>query len=262
MGDMHPQTDIERDLARLADGTLPADRARALEARVAESPELRAMLDEQRVALEAVRALGDPAPAALRHRIENARRRPAPAARARRFGLAGAFAAGLAALVVALVAILPSGAGGPTLSEAAALSAKPSVAAAPRHEFDGALSLKIDGVPYPYWEDGLGWQATGMRVDTISGRRATTVFYEKGGERVGYTIISGKPVSVPSAGNVTVRHGLPFRTLGVGGRTVVTWERKDHSCVLSGVGVSRAELLRLASWHDAGALPYSDGHAA
>jgi anti-sigma factor RsiW len=259
---MRPQTDIERDLARLADGTLPADRARALKARVAESPELRAMLDEQRSALDAVRALTDPAPAALRARVENARRRPAPAARARRFGLAGAFAAGLAALVVALVAILPSGAGGPTLSEAAALSVKPSVAAAPRHDFDGALSLNIDGVPYPYWEDSLGWNATGMRTDTISGRPATTVFYEKGSKRVGYTIVSGKPVSVPSGATVTVRHGLPFRTLGVGGRTVVTWERKDHSCVLSGAGVSRAELLRLASWGDAGALPYSGSGSA
>ena len=113
---------MERDLVRLADGTLTGDRVRELEARVAESPELRSMLDEQRGALEAIRALNEPAPHALRTRIEDARRRPAPAVRARRFGLAGAFVAAAAAVAIAVVAILPSGAGGPSLSQAAAFT--------------------------------------------------------------------------------------------------------------------------------------------
>src|SRR5919204_5000839 len=152
---MRPHTDIEQDLARLADGTLAGDRARELEARVAESPELRAMLDEQRIALDAVGALTEPAPAALRARIENARRRPAPAVRARRFGLAGGFVAAAAALAVAVVAILPSGAGGPSLSQAAVFTLKAPTAAPPRHDFDGALNLSVDSVPYPYWEDSL-----------------------------------------------------------------------------------------------------------
>jgi hypothetical protein len=37
---------------------------------------------------------------------------------------------------------------------------------------------------------------------------------------------------------------------------VVTWERKGHSCILSGQGVSRAKLLKLAAWGDSGSLPY------
>ena len=259
MGVLRPHTNIERDLARLADGTLTGDRARELEARVAESPQLRAMLDEQRRALDAVRALNEPAPPALRTRVENARRRPAPAVRARRFGLAGAFVAAAAVLAVALVAILPSGAGGPSLSEAAAFTLKAPTAPPPRHDFDGALNLSVDRVPYPYWEDSLGWKATGKRVDKVDGRTATTVFYAKGDQRVGYTIVTGKPVSVPSGTDMTVRNGVRIRSLGLDGNAVVTWERKDHSCILSGRGVSRAELVKLAGWRDQGALPYTTG---
>jgi hypothetical protein len=251
--------DNEHDLARLADGTLSGDRARELEARVAESPQLRAMLDEQRRALDAVRALNEPAPAALRARIEDARRRPAPAVRARRFGLAGAFVAAAAALAIALVAILPSGAGGPSLSEAAAFTLRAPTAPAPQHDFDGALHLSVDSVPYPYWEDSLGWKATGKRVDKVSGRVVTTVFYAKGNQRVGYTIVTGKPLSVPSGSSMTVLHGVHIRSLGVGGNAVVTWERKDHSCILSGRGISRDELVKLAGWRDQGALPYTTG---
>jgi hypothetical protein len=259
MGEMRPHTDIERDLAQLADGTLTGDRAREVETRVAESPELQAMLDDQRRALVAIRALNEPAPYALRTRIEDARRRPAPAVRARRFGLAGAFAAAAAVVAVAVVAILPSGAGGPSLSEAAAFTLQQPLAAAPKHEFDGALNLKVDGVPYPYWEDSLGWTATGKRVDKVGGRTATTVFYAKGGQRVGYTIVTGKPVSVPSNTDMTVRNGVHIRSLGLDGNTVVTWERRDHSCILSGRGVSRDELVKLAGWRDQGALPYANG---
>src|SRR5919201_5738583 len=100
---MRFKDDIERDLARLADGTLTGERAREVEARVAESAELRAMLDEQRRALAALRALDDRAPAALRARIEAARPGGARAPRARRLGIVGALAAGMAAVAIALV---------------------------------------------------------------------------------------------------------------------------------------------------------------
>jgi len=256
---MRPHTNIERDLVRLADGTLTGDRARELEARVAESPELQSMLNDQRGALEAIRALNEPAPHALRTQIENARRRPAPAVRARRFGLAGAFVAVAAALTVALVAILPAGAGGPSLSEAAVFTLQRPMAPPPVHQFDGALNLTVDGVPYPYWEDSLGWNATGKRVDKVGGRVATTVFYSNGSKQVGYTILSGKPLKVPSGADMTVRNGVRIKSLGLGGNTVVTWQRNGHSCILSGRGVTRDELVKLAGWRDQGALPYAAG---
>ena len=259
MGEMRSQTDIEGLLARLADGTLPADRVREVEALVAESPELRAMLDEQRRSLHAVRALSDGAPPALRARIEGMRRKPARAPRARRFGLAGGFAAAVAALAIAVVAVLPSGAGGPSISQAAVFTYRASLGPPPAHESDAALSLKIDGVPYPYWRDSLGWNAVGQRVDHIKGRTATTVFYAKGDKRVGYTIVSGKPLKYPSGSPLAVHNGVRIRSLSNGNDVVVAWERRDHSCILSGHGVSRDELVKLAGWRDQGALPYSAG---
>jgi hypothetical protein len=257
---VRPQTDIERDLARLADGTLPPERARELEARVAESAELSALLAEQRAALDAVTTLGDRAPAALRSRVESLRARSAPRQRAKRYGFAGALAAAAACVAIALVAILPTGAGGPTLSQAAAFTLKPSAGPAPSHSFDGALDLDVDGVPYPYWKDDLGWTAVGSRVDKIDGREATTVFYRKGARRVGYTIVTGKPVSMSGSATVTVRDGIRFRTVPLHGTTVLTWERRGHSCILAGRNLTRAQLLKLAAWKDAGELPYS-GHS-
>ena len=41
-----------------------------------------------------------------------------------------------------------------------------------------------------------------------------------------------------------------------GGRTVVTWERNGHTCVLSSTDVPRDTLLDLAGWHGKGELPF------
>jgi hypothetical protein len=251
--------DIERDLARLADGSLPPERSRELEAQVAESPELSALLAEQRSAVDAVRGLDQSAPLALRMRIEGMRegKTLAKPGASRRFGLLGGLGTAAATLAVALIVILGSGAGGPTLSQAAAFTLKPALGPAPGHSFDGTLDLNVDGVPYPYWQDEYGWKATGSRVDKIHGRDATTVFYSKGNRRMGYTIVTGKAVSVPGSATTTVRHGIRFRSVPFHGTTVVTWERRGHSCILSGHNISRAQLLKLASWRDAGALPYA-----
>jgi hypothetical protein len=249
--------DIERDIARLADGTLAPERARELEARVADSPELTAMLSEQRRSLEATRALDDRAPMALRERVDSLRTGSAPRQRRRRYGLLGGLTTAIAAVAVALAVILGSGAGGPTLSAASAFTLKPAVGPAPDHTFDGALDLNVDGVPYPYWGDDFGWEASGSRVDRIDGRQATTVFYSKGKRRVGYTIVTGKPVSRPDSAKAMVRKGTTFHIVPLHGATVVTWERRGHSCILSGYNVSLTQLLKLAAWKDKGELPYS-----
>jgi hypothetical protein len=251
------QRDIETDLARLADGSLAPERARELEAQVGESPELSALLAEQRSALDVVRGLDDSAPMALRERVQAMREGKAPQRKARRFGVIGALTSAAAAIAIALAVIVGTGASGPTLSDAAAFTLKPALGPAPGHSFDGALDLDVDGVPYPYWQDEYGWHATGSRVDKIDGREATTVFYSKGNRRIGYTIVTGKPVDVPGSATVTVRKGTRFRSVPFHGATVLTWERRGHSCILSGVNVSRARLLKLAAWKDAGELPYS-----
>jgi hypothetical protein len=252
------QTDIEQDLARLADGTLSPERARELEARVAESPELGALLAEQRRALEAVGALGDRAPMALRERVEALRERSAPKRRrTRRYGVAGVVTTAIAAAAVAVALIVGSGASGPTLAQASAFTLQPATGPAPGHSFDGTLNLNVDGVPYPYWKDDFGWTATGSRVDKVHGRTATTVFYRKGNLRIGYTIVAGEPVTLPGSAERTVQKGITFHSAPFHGATVVTWERRGHSCILSGFNMSRQQLLKLAAWKDAGALPYS-----
>jgi anti-sigma factor RsiW len=61
-----------RELTGLADGTLPPRRREALLRRVSASPELAWALDEQLVAIEAIRRLETPAPAELHKRIQRA----------------------------------------------------------------------------------------------------------------------------------------------------------------------------------------------
>ena len=62
------------DLARLADGTLPAERRAEVEARVAASPQLSRIVERQGVALEALRGTADiGAPARLRADVERRR---------------------------------------------------------------------------------------------------------------------------------------------------------------------------------------------
>jgi hypothetical protein len=251
------QRDIERDLARFADGTLAPERARELEAQVDESPELSALLAEQRAALAVVHSLDDSAPMALRERVQALSEGKAPRRKARRYGVIGALTSAAAAIAIALAVIVGTGASGPTLSDAAAFTLKPALGPAPGHSFDGTLDLEVDGVPYPYWQDEYGWHATGSRIDKIDGRQATTVFYSKGSRRIGYTIVTGKPVDVPGSAKVTVRHGTRFRSVPFRGATVLTWERRGHSCILSGINVSGARLLKLAAWKDAGELPYA-----
>jgi hypothetical protein len=157
------------------------------------------------------------------------------------------------------VAVVGSGTAGPTLSEASAFTLKAPVAPAPHHSFDGALDLSVDGVPYPYWQDSLGWRAEGRRVDKVGGRTATTVFYRKGDLRIGYTIVTGKRVKLPGSATKTIRKGITFHIAPLHGATVVTWERRGHSCILSGFNMSKDKLLKLAAWKDAGELPYSNG---
>jgi anti-sigma factor RsiW len=61
-----------RELTALADGTLPQQRRAALLRRVSASPELAQALEQQLVAIEAIRRLETRAPTELRKRIHRA----------------------------------------------------------------------------------------------------------------------------------------------------------------------------------------------
>jgi hypothetical protein len=49
---------------------------------------------------------------------------------------------------------------------------------------------------------------------------------------------------------------VEYRTFRDDGRTVVTWERDGHTCVLSSTEAPSAELLALADWRGKGAIPF------
>jgi anti-sigma factor RsiW len=247
------------ELVALADGSLPADRRPAVEARVAASPRLQALLAEQRQAVAAIRARDEAAPPSLRAALaaEHARRRPRfPPHRVR---LAAALATAALLLAFALVLALPeSETAAPTVAQAARLAGRASESSAPR-AYPGhpsLLDLEVEEVPYPSWQRRFGWRAVGSRSDRVGGRDARTLFYERDGRRIGYTIVSGAPIPPPNVAARSVRRGIELRSLTLEGRTVVTWERRRHTCVLAGLGVSREELLSLGAWRNGGAIPY------
>src|SRR5439155_12566826 len=144
--------------------------------------------------VEFVRSIDVPAPESLHRRVESliARRGDERGSAPRRaialvyralgstprLAVAGAGMAAALALALAL-SLGGGGASGPSLREAAAVTQLPATAAAPResHTRPAALLASVDSVPFPYWQDRLGWRATGARTDRVGARQITTVFY-------------------------------------------------------------------------------------
>jgi hypothetical protein len=249
-----PDERMLAELTALADGTLRGRRRARMLAEVGRSPELAERFEKQRRAVAALGTVEERAPAWLRARVEPERRR-------RRIPfslpLAGGLAAGAAfALILALV--LPGGAGGPSVVEAAELGAQLSEAPAPGPDpaQPELLDARAAGLAFPNWAEGFGWRAAGRRVDELDGRRAVTVFYEKGGRRIGYTILSGDPIEPPEAARSAVRDGTTLHGLTADGRVIVTWLRGGRTCILSGAGVDAATLLDLAAWKGKGAVRF------
>lgn len=265
---MNGSSDPYRHLAALADGSLSADKEASVQSRLEAHPELVDALDEQRRAVELLRAIDVPAPPQLRARVETGIAEAASAQPRRRVmpslphlrplpAITGTLAA--IACAVVLIVIIAGGSAAPTIAQAASLGARPAMLPAPTHNTSKPALLKITtaGVPYPYWEDEFGWRAIGVRNDKLGGRKTTTVFYRNGhGQRIAYSIVSGGTLSYPKQSTWQTRHGVHVDISADGSRTIVSWQRDGHSCVLSGVNVRPAALVALASWRDGGALPY------
>jgi hypothetical protein len=244
-----------RDLAAHADGALPDRRRAALEARLATSPGLRASLDRQRRAAGALRSIEVDAPARLRTVL--AGERPAPTRRP--FApLAWAGAAAVAAVAVAIV-VLAGGASAPTIDEAAGLASRPATAPAPgpRAGQPTLLTAEAEGLAYPNWAREFGWRASGERSDRLGDRDATTVLYRNAdGNELAYTIVSGDALEPEAGAEATKVDGVELAVSRDGDRTVVTWLRDGHTCVLSGFGVPRRTMLDLAAWKGDGAVAF------
>ena len=245
------------ELTALADGSLQGRRRAQLLAEIGRSPELAQRFEKQRRAVAALRSVDERAPAWLRARVE-----PESKPRRRRrisfsMPLAGGLAAG-AAFAVLLVLVLPNGAGGPSVVEASELAAQPAQEPAPGPvpSEPALLDAQAEGLPFPDWAEEFGWRATGQREDEIDGRSAVTVFYEKDGRRIGYTILSGDPIDPPDEASTANREGVTLRGLSADGRVIVTWLRDGRTCVLSGTDVDAATLLDLAAWNGKGAVEF------
>ena len=248
----------ERDLVALADGRLQGRRREELEARIADSPELGAALARQRAALAAVGQLDLRAPLGLRERIGSERSSPSTPVRRRRLAIGGAIAGAVAAVALATVLVLPSGTGGPTVVEAAQLSELPATdpSTPPDPADPRLLEASAQGLPYPNLDVEFGWRPAGQRTDEIDGRDATTVFYERDGKRIGYTILSGDAIDPPDGSRQKTLNDVNLSATSDGSQQIVTWLRDGYTCVLAGEGVTQKELLTLASWKGDGAVPF------
>lgn len=244
---------VERDLARLADDTLdPAERER-VERLVAGSPELQARLREQRFAVAATRSIVNRERAPLTLRMH---RRALSARPRRRTPLFAVGAIGTAGALLWTVAVLAGSQAGPTVAQAAALAERPATIAVsqPRDDQVTLPRVRAAGLPFPYWEDHFDWSTDGARTDRLDGRVETTVFYRRGRESVGYTIVSGAALPSTAGARIIVRAGTVLAVYPKMG--VVTWLRRGHTCVLSGRGVSLQAMLDLAVWRGRGRIPY------
>jgi hypothetical protein len=248
-----PAPEVLAELTALADGTLDAERAAVLRRQIAGSPELSKRYEREQHAVAALATVrAERAPAGLRARIESERRRRSRAPLPRlRTAWGTAAVAALAAAALALALLLPAGApGGPSVSQAASLALRGSAMAAPGPggAIPGStLNRDVEEVYFPNWSSKFGWWAAGQRVDRIGGRKAVTVYYGRGDQRIAYTIVTAPALMLPQA-SATNLSGTKFQAFALGERQVVTWRRAGHTCVLSGVGVSQQELLRLAAW--------------
>ncbi len=221
--------------------------------------------------IEYVRSNDVRAPDELHRKVDALVKARSPAARWRlsadregptgrsRFALGFAATIAIAAVLVVVVAggLRGGGSATPSVRQTAALTLRAATTPAPAESTSrhGQLSVAVDGVAFPYWEDHFGWRSTGARSDRLDGRTVTTVFYEDArGRRLGYAIVAGTPAPPTSGGTVIWRDGVPYRLLSENGAHVITWLRDGHLCVVSGRGVDNATLLRLASWVDSGAV--------
>lgn len=244
------------ELAAFMDGELPAERRAAVEARLAADPALSAAVARRRRAGELISAAvaETHAPHDLRMRIDALGAKPRQQARRRWLplgALGGAFAALAAALVIAV------GGGGLDVQGTLAATLRPPVAAASLDPLQPRLLRdRVEHVRFPNFAAKFGWKAVGVRADELDGHGTRTVFYEKGGRRIAYTIVGGDALEEPGDASLSVVGGVELRTLRAQGRNVVTWKRGGKTCVLSGEDVGAGTLRELAAWKGKGAVRF------
>ncbi len=236
----------EAELARLADGSLPAVRESELRVRAQASPELAGALAEQQRALALLSAIDASAPASLRARVQQlteAKTAPSPVRRRRR--LLGLVVPAAVVLTLAVIVVFGGRASAPTVRQTVRLTLARATLPTPPQDLahPGRLELHVGAVQFPSWS---GWQPAGARTDELSGRRVVTVFYTRaGGYRIGYAIVSGAPLRA-IAGRSVLLDGVRFTQAREGSAALVTWVQAGHTCVIAATTVASSQLAHLA----------------
>jgi anti-sigma factor RsiW len=256
----------EADLVAFVDGRLDAEGRARVQARAAKDPDYKSALVRQQVGRDAVTSAAEStgAPLALKTRVEElgaARGRhkgqQKSGVRSRLGGLrwpAAGLAAGAIAATLAVVMLIG---GGPGIEDVASAAERPPQAnVAPVPPTSKLLEERVADVRFPNYVGKFGWKAVGTRTDEIQGRATRTVFYEKRGRRIAYTVVSGAALDNPEAASKSTVEGTVIHALRAQGREVVTWKRRGHTCVLSSKDVPRSELLTLAAWKGKGAVAF------
>jgi anti-sigma factor RsiW len=256
----------EADLVSFVDGHLDDDGRSRVEARAATDPDYRSALLRQQVGRDAVTSAAEStgAPLALKTRVEAmgaARGRhkgeKRSGVRTRLGGLrwpAAGVVAGAVAVTLAIVVLVGGSPGIEDVAAAATRAPTAKVAVVPADS--KLLQEHVADVRFPNYAGKFGWKAVGTRTDEIQGRATRTVFYEKDGKRIAYTVVSGAALDEPDAADKATVEGTVIRALRASGREVVTWRRRGHTCVLSSKDVPRAELLALAGWKGKGGVAF------
>jgi hypothetical protein len=206
------------------------------------------------------------APPAVRARVEAERAQRASLRTRRRAWVAGGAVAAAFAALAAVAVMLLAPARSPAVLDAVALAGRGPEAAAPaRSPTDpDELTRSVDGLAFPARLGEVRWRPSGERSDTLSGRRAATVYYSgPDGGRLAYTIVSGPALDWPEGSRRVVRGGVEARLLHRDGQVVATWRQLGHQCIVSApASVSDDVVLTLAARSAEGSPPgYGTGPA-
>jgi hypothetical protein len=232
-----------RDVTRLVDDKIDARERPAIEAWLADHPEVRREVMLQRSAARGLRFGGPQAPESLivaiercmshRRRWQTLGRTPP---RTRQISAVAALATvALVAGVLAISLAQPGAHRAPTVGLAAKLVFAPATDPAPAARSSRLLDVAYSGITFPNYAGQFDVVSTGRRIDRLAGRPALTVFYRlRDGARLSYTVYSGAPVALREARKTVVFRGVALRVAAVDSRlSVVTLVRHGHTCVLA-----------------------------
>ena len=146
---------------------------------------------------------------------------------------AAGVAAGAIAVTLAVVMLIG---GGPGIEDVASAATRPPTAKVAVVPADSkVLKERVADVRFPNYFGKFGWKAVGTRTDEIQGRDTRTVFYEKDGKRIAYTIVAAPALQ---------EHDWILRS---GDRLAYAWPKNDRTCIISG-NVDEAMLRKAATW--------------